>query len=143
MSPAAARPVVCQQRCTALSSCVYLQYERDTCWLCSNAADDVTAEQGLTSAASQVLLTHVKTGIENVIFASSPSQDCTGSLMEGAPSSVGGQPFSETATAGSNLTKITFCSTNWRDFYNKITGFQLYFGPSDQRLVGCGTDPRL
>ena len=139
MSPATARPVTCQERCTSLSSCVYLQYEHDTCWLCINAAADVTAEDGLASAAAQTYRAHVKIGIEDVIFASAGGATCRGSLMMGV-SRGPAENFAQT-TAQNNLNRMRFCSANWGDFRDKVSGFWMYFGVAEQNLVGCRISP--
>ena len=139
MSPAAARPVTCQERCTALSSCVYLQYKRGICWLCINDAADVTTEDGLASAATQTYRAHIKIRIEDVIFASAGSATCRGRLMMGV--SRGPAENFEQTTAQNNLNRMRFCSANWGDFRDKVSGFWMYFGAAEQSLVGCRISP--
>ena len=121
------------------SCCVYLQYEHDTCWLCINDAADVTAEQGLTSAAAQTHSAHVKIGIEDVIFAPDGGATCRGPLMMGVDTGLA-ENFAQ-ITAQNNLNRMRFCSANWGDFRDKVSGFWVYFGAADQSLVGCRISP--
>ena len=63
------------ETCERLGSCVYRQYDAGTCYLCIKNAADVTSEGGLTSTTVQQVETHVKLGVEDVIFT---SQSCEG-----------------------------------------------------------------
>ena len=103
---AASRPALCQQACAGLTSCVYIQYEHDTCCLCINAAADVTAAgAALTSAQSQPYRTHVKVDIADVIFTST---SCRSDLMQDVLQDLGPQQNFNQQTSESNLMRVRF-----------------------------------
>ena len=120
----------CLEACTRLRSCVYLQYDNDRCFLCINAADDVTAEDGLTSTTARQQRTLVKKGIEDAIFT---SLDCRNDLKFNIDSGVN---FDRSTSQG-DLARIRFCSTGFDDWVGKVCGFQLHFGPDSPIIVGC------
>ena len=122
----------CLEACTRLRSCVYLQYDNDRCFLCINAAADVTAEGGLTSTTARQQRTLVKRGIEDVIFT---SRDCRQDVKSNGQSSTFDQNTSE-----GNLARIRFCSTGRDDWIDKVCGFGLHFGTESQVNAGC-VDP--
>ena len=123
----------CLETCERLGSCVYRQYDAGTCYLCIKNAADVTSEGGLTSTTVQQVETHVKLGVEDVIFT---SQSCEGPLANDQVTN-----FRRTTTTGQRLTGVEFCSEAWRDFGNKICGFHVSFSGIEQERVGCAYNP--
>ena len=123
----------CVESCTRLPSCVYFQHENDQCFLCINAAADVTAEGGLTSATAQQQRTLVKTGIEDVIFTSQNCRNDEAIFHDN-------QNFDQ-HTSGGNLARIKFCSSDHGAWSDKVGGFQLVFGTVSQNSVGCWASP--
>ena len=119
----------CLEACTRLRSCVYLQYDNDRCFLCINAAADVTAEGGLTSTTAQQIRTSVKTGIEDVIFT---SRNCRHDLEFN-----GDTVNFDRNTSNAKLARIRFCSTGHGAWVGKVCGFQFHFGPDSPIDFGC------
>ena len=125
------RPVRCKYRCDAVASCVFYQYEADTCYLCIHDAADAAAEDQLTSstAPAQAVRTHVKQDIADVIFTS--TQSCHGPML---PPTATSQNYNQTSTSGP-ITRMRFCSTD--HFNNVVAGFYATYGGVQQPRVGC------
>ena len=118
------------EACERLDSCVYLQYDASTCYLCIKNAADVTNDGSLTSTTAQQVETHVKLGIENVIFT---SQSCEGPLAYAFPGNFNGK-----TNQGQRVTGMEFCGDTFGNFDDKISGFKLKFdGTTQQIQVGC------
>ena len=128
------RPVKCKRRCRAVESCVFLQYEADTCYLCIHDAADAAGENYLTSSAAppQAVRTHVKLGIADVIFTS--TQPCH---LPVDPPGVSSIDYYRISTSGP-ITRMRFC---WFSTFNNIVGgFYATFDGAEQPLAGCNED---
>ena len=126
----------CLEACERLDSCVYLQYDASTCYLCIKNAADVTGEGGLTTTSVQQVETHVKLGVEDVIFT---SQSCEGPLAP--PEDTRSVNFDSRTTGGQRLTDIAFCGSPFGQYSDKISGFQFKFDGIEQPRVSCGSNP--
>ena len=129
------RQVKCKNRCIAVESCVFYQYEADTCYLCIHDAADAAAENHLTSstAPAQAARTHVKQDIADVIFTS--TQPCHGPLL--TPGAL--DPNFYRISTGSLITRLRFCG--YGGFSDVVGGFYATFDGIEQQVAGCNFSP--